>query len=84
MYYVELGGADVICFTAGLGENASPVRKAVAEKLSCLGVKLDEVANNTGKDTFKISAKDSSVELFVVPTNEELMIASDTYELINN
>lgn len=82
MYYVELGGADVICFTAGLGENAIPVRKAIAEKLSCLGVKLDEQANNTRGETIKISTSDSSIDLYVVPTNEELMIAEDTYELI--
>lgn len=82
MYYVELGGADIICFTAGLGENAIPVRKAIAEKLACLGVKLDENANNTRGEQIKISTNDSSILLYVVPTNEELMIAEDTYELI--
>lgn len=82
MYYVELGGADIICFTAGLGENAIPVRKAIAEKLACLGVKLDENANNTRGEQIKISTDDSSILLYVVPTNEELMIAEDTYELI--
>lgn len=82
MYYVELGGADIICFTAGLGENAIPVRKAIAEKLSCLGVTLNEENNNTRGETIKISAPDSSIDLYVVPTNEELMIAEDTYELI--
>jgi len=82
MYYVELGGADIICFTAGLGENAIPVRKAIAEKLACLGVKLDEEKNNTRGETIQISTSDSKISLFVVPTNEELMIAEDTYELI--
>lgn len=84
MYYVELEGVDTICFTAGLGENAIPVRKAIAEKLACLGVKLDENANNTRGETIKISTNDSSIDLYVIPTNEELMIAEDTYELINN
>ena len=82
MYYVELEGVDAICFTAGLGENAIPMRKAVAEKLACLGVKLDEEKNNTRGETIKISTDDSTIQLFVVPTNEELMIAEDTYELI--
>lgn len=82
MYYVELEGVDAICFTAGLGENAIPMRKAVAEKLAFLGVKLDEERNNTRGETIKISTDDSTIQLFVVPTNEELMIAEDTYELI--
>ena len=83
MYYVELEGVDAICFTAGLGENAIQVRKAIAEKLSFLGVKLNEKNNNTRGETIKISEDDSTIQLFVVPTNEELMIAEDTYELIN-
>ncbi len=83
MYYVELEGVDAICFTAGLGENAIPMRKAVAEKLACLGVKLDEDKNNTRGETIKISTSDSAIQLFVIPTNEELMIATDTYELVN-
>lgn len=82
MYYVELEGVDAICFTAGLGENAIPCRKAIVEKLNCLGIKLDEEKNNTRGETKEISASDSSVRLFVIPTNEELMIAQDTYELL--
>ena len=82
MYYVELGGVDAICFTAGLGENAIPARKAIVEKLACLGIKLDEEKNNTRGETVEISADDSSVRLFVIPTNEELMIATDTYDLL--
>lgn len=84
MYYVELEGVDAICFTAGLGENAIPMRKAVAEKLACLGVKIDDEKNNTRGEVKEISATDSNIKLFVVPTNEELMIAEDTYELIRN
>ena len=81
-YYVELEGADVICFTAGLGENASEAREAIMEKLSCLGVKLDRQANQVRGEEIKISSEDSSIMCFVVPTNEELMIAEDTLSLI--
>ena len=84
MYYVELEGVDIICFTAGLGENAIPVRKAIAEKLACLGVKLNEENNNTRGETIKISTDDSSIQLFVVPTNEESMILKDTYNIYKN
>ncbi len=83
MYYVELEGADVICFTAGLGENATPVRKAIAEKLSCLGVKIDEEKNQICGETTEISSSESKIKLYVIPTNEELMIAEDTYTLMN-
>lgn len=82
MYYVELGGADVLCFTAGLGENASEAREAIIEKLSCLGIKLDSQANQIRGEEVRISSEDSSVQCFVVPTNEELMIAEDTLSLI--
>ena len=82
MYYVELGGVDVIAFTAGLGENAIPVRKMICERLECLGVKLDEKANDTRGEEIKISTKDSKIDVYVIPTNEELMIAEDTYNLI--
>ena len=82
MYYVELGGVDVIAFTAGLGENAIPVREKICERLECLGVKLDEEANNTRGEEIKISTKDSKIDVYVIPTNEELMIAEDTYNLI--
>ncbi|MCR5482877.1 MAG: acetate kinase [Bacilli bacterium] len=82
MYYVELGGVDVIAFTAGLGENAIPVRKMICERLECLGVKLDEEANNTRGEEIKISTNDSKIDVYVIPTNEELMIAEDTYNLI--
>ena len=82
MYYVELGGADVICFTAGLGENAAPVREMVCAKLACLGVKIDLNENNVRGVEKELSTADSSIRVFVVPTNEELMIADDTYELV--
>ena len=82
MYYVRLGGADLICFTAGLGENASEAREAIMNQLSCLGVKLDSKANQVRGEEIKISSEDSKIMCFVVPTNEELMIAEDTLSLI--
>ena len=81
-YYVRLGGADVIAFTAGVGENSPILRKLVCEKLACLGLKLDEEKNNVRGKLAKISADDSKVAVYVIPTDEELMIARDTLELI--
>jgi len=82
-YYVELGGCDIICFTAGLGENGPLVRSTIMEKLACLGVKIDLENNNTRGKEIKISTDDSSIACYVVPTNEELMIAEDTLSLIS-
>ena len=87
-YYVELcGNVDALVFTAGLGENAIGFRRDVMNRLGCLGIKLDDSVNNTiagFKDVHEgiISTDDSKVPVYVVPTNEELMIATDTYELI--
>ncbi len=81
-YYVELGGCDVICFTAGIGENGIGVRKQIVDKLACLGVYLDEEKNNVRGKTTEISTDDSKVKVYLIPTNEELMIARDTLELI--
>ena len=82
MYFVEMGGADAIVFTAGVGENSVATRKQIVEGLSALGVKLDEEANNCRGKEVLISADDSSVKCYVIPTDEELMIARDTYELV--
>ena len=81
-YYVRLGGADVIAFTAGVGENSPILRKLVCDKLACLGVKLDEEKNNVRGKLTKVSSDDSKVAVYVIPTDEELMIARDTLELI--
>ena len=81
-YYVELGGVDTIIFTAGLGENASSARLAIMEKLACLGVKIDLEKNQVCGEEVKISTDDSSICCYVVPTNEELMIALDTVSLM--
>ncbi len=83
-YYMRMGGVDAIAFTAGVGENAPNTRELIVERLSALGAKIDEKANEVrGKEEI-ISAKDSKVQLLVVPTNEEVMIARDTMRLIKS
>lgn len=81
-YYVLLNGADAICFTAGIGENSILTRKNIMECLSCLGVTIDNDANSIRGKFAKISADDSKVDCFVVPTDEEVMIARDTYDIV--
>ena len=82
-YYILLGGADVIVFTAGVGENSIPVRRQICEELACLGVKIDLDLNNKRGEVVKISTADSKIDVYVIPTDEELMIARDTLSLIN-
>src|SRR5574344_254423 len=78
-YYVELGGCDAIVLTAGVGENAINTRKQILDGLSALGIKIDNERNNVrGKETL-ITTDDSTVPCYVIPTDEELMIARDTY-----
>ena len=83
-YYVLLGGVDAIVFTAGVGENSVPIRREICEKLACLGVKIDLDLNNKRGEITKISSNDSKIDIYVVPTDEELMIARDTLALIGN
>lgn len=83
-YYVALGGCDGMVFTAGLGENQAHHREAICEYLKCIGVKIDKERNNEmihGR-CGKISSDDSAVEVYVIPTNEELVIARDTKALV--
>ncbi|MBP5616076.1 MAG: acetate kinase [Alphaproteobacteria bacterium] len=80
-YIAVLGGVDAIVFTAGVGENGSILRRLVVEKLSYLGIKLDVENNKKRGQTVEISTPDSKVKVFVIPTNEELMIAQDTMRL---
>lgn len=80
-YYVLLGGCDALVFTAGVGENSIMTRKQIVEKLECLGIKLDEKENDMRGEEKCISSKDSTVPIWVIPTDEELMIARDTYDL---
>ena len=81
-YMVAMGGLDAIVFTAGIGENSIAARKAILESLSFLGVKVDEEANNCRGEERCITAPDSKIKAFLIPTNEELAIARDTLELI--
>ena len=82
-YAAALNGVDVITFTAGVGENGPDTRAAICSYLEFMGVKLDPEANNCRGKERLISAPDSKVQVWVVPTNEELMIAQDTAELVN-
>ncbi len=83
MYNTLLEGAEYIVFTAGVGENSDIVRKLLIDKFKFMGVKLDEEKNSTRGITGEISTEDSTIKVVVLPTNEELMIAKDTYDLIN-
>ena len=77
-YYVLMGGCDAICFTAGMGENLIHLRKNILNRLTVLGVELDEQANNVRGVEREITTKNSTIRAFIVPTNEEVMIARDT------
>ena len=80
-YNVLLGGADAIVFSAGIGENSITTRKQIIEMLAPIGVVLDEEKNNVrGKETL-ISAPESKIKCYIIPTNEELMIAKEVYRL---
>ena len=82
-FAAAMGGVDVITFTAGVGENGIEDRAAIAEGLEYLGAKLDPQRNDVrGKDAL-ISTDDSTVKMYVIPTNEEIMIARDTKEIVS-
>ena len=81
-YAAAMGGVDIITFTAGVGENGPDMRESICEGLGFLGVHVDHEKNQVrGKET-DISAADSTVKVYVIPTNEELMIARDTLALV--
>ncbi|GLI09974.1 acetate kinase [Paenibacillus tyrfis] len=82
-YAAAMNGLDAIVFTAGVGENSASLRAAVCRNLSFLGLELDEAANDRrGSDERAITTPGSRVQVLVIPTNEELVIARDTYRLI--
>jgi len=94
-YFLQLNGADAIVFTAGTGENQANIRAAVCANLDNLGIKLDAAKNNSARaNEAVISAADSLVKIFVIPTNEELVVAREAkrfletkkinHQLINN
>lgn len=84
-YAAAMNGIDVLIFTAGVGENASTLRKRICDNLTFLGIEIDEEANKvrSGEDR-RISKPGSKVDVLIIPTNEELVIARDTYRLISH
>ena len=81
-YVISLGGVDVITFTGGVGENGYETRERICEYLKPIGVEIDKEINKQKGKEIKISSENSKVQVYVVPTNEELMIARDTKEII--
>ena len=81
-YMTELDHVDAIVFTAGVGENSIEMRESIVAGLKSLGIKLDPERNNVRGEDKLISSDDSAIKVFVIPTNEELMIARDTKELV--
>ena len=81
-YVAAMNGVDAICFTAGIGENTGFIRKKVCDRLSYLGIALDETANGQRGEEIRISTEDSKVAVYVIPTNEELAIARETVALV--
>ena len=80
-YATVMGGVDAILFTAGIGENSIDLRRRICEGLEYMGIKMDAEKNNTRGKEAVVSADDSKVKIFIIPTNEELMIAMDTAAL---
>lgn len=80
-YYVEMGGCDAIVFTAGVGENSIETRRNIMDSLNVLGVKCDVEANSMRGEEKMVSTADSKIPVYVIPTDEELMIARDAYRL---
>jgi acetate kinase len=85
-YLAEMGGADAIVFTGGIGENSVPIRHRICSGLEWLGIELDAEANNQlyGGKEGEAGKEGSKVKIFVIPTNEELLIARDTARSIRN
>lgn len=81
-YTAAMNGVDVICFTAGVGENSPLVRSLACERLGYLGITLDKEKNDRRGEELEISTSDSGVKVLVVPTNEELAIARETFALV--
>jgi acetate kinase len=80
-YAAAMGGIDCIVFTAGIGENNPAIRHNILKDLEFIGVEYDEARNNAKSDLFEITTDNSKVKVFTIATNEELMIARDTYAL---
>ena len=83
-YLVLLGGADAIVFTGGIGENSRRVRDGVCRDLEWAGLRLDSARNESARGEGRISSDDSQIEVWVVPTNEELVVARQAAELVGH
>ena len=84
-YAAAMGGVDVIIFAGGVGENQQDCREAALEGLEFLGVELDKEVNNKMRgEEAVLSTPNSKVKVLLIPTDEEMMIASDTYEIVKN
>ena len=83
-YLAVLGGADVIVFTGGIGENSKHVRREATKNLGFAGIQLDAEKNQNAKGEMRISAEDSATEIWVIPTNEELIVARQSQEVIRS
>jgi acetate kinase len=83
-YLLLLGGADAIVFTGGIGENSKRMRSAVCANLDWFGIRLDPSRNETAKGEAPVHAADSRVQLWIMPTNEELVVARQSKELLQN
>ena len=81
---VPLQGVDIITFSGGVGERGIQTRERICKYLECFGIKLDKERNNIRAEERLISTDDSKVKLYIIPTNEELMIARDTYNIVKN
>ena len=83
-YTAVLGGVDIIVFTGGVGENQTITRERVCKQLSFLGIDFNEEANKVRGKEIELTKPDSKVKVVVIPTDEELMIAEDTAEIVKN
>ena len=83
-YVAALNGIDALCFTGGIGENAALIREKVCAGLDAMGLVIDPVKNNTRSSSARdISTNASPARIFVIPTQEEYVIANDTYSIVS-
>jgi len=83
-YAVSMGGLDVVVFTGGIGENQINIRKKICNYLKFMGLEIDEEVNNVRGEEILITKPDSKIKAYIIPTNEELVIARDTKALVEN
>ena len=83
-YAVSMGGLDVVVFTGGIGENQINIRKKICNYLKFMGLEIDEEVNNVRGEEILITKPESKIKAYIVPTNEEFVIARDTKALVDN